>query len=169
MPGPLWVFFSADHRRLDELLAQATSAAPAIDMTAFAAFRGGLLRHIGMEEKVLFRAAREARGGEPLALAGRLRVDHGALALLLVPTPTAGLVREILTILRPHNHLEEEPGGMYDACDELLRDRAADLLAAVRDFPVPPLNPHYDGPAAVCTAADALRMSSGQRLKRGDE
>ncbi len=158
-------YFTADHRRLDAFLAQALEGEPAPDMEAFAAFRAGLLRHIGMEEKVLFRAAREARGGDALPLAARLRVDHGALALLLVPTPTRDLIAEILTILRPHNHVEEEPGGMYDACDALLHDRAAELLETLRAFPVPPLNPHYDGPAAVRTAADALRMSSGQRLK----
>ena len=102
-PGPLHLFFSADHRRLDELLRRALAGAGAIDLGPFGAFRAGLLRHIGMEEKVLFAAAREARGGEPLPLADRLRVDHGAIAALLVPTPTRELVAQILSILGPHN------------------------------------------------------------------
>jgi hypothetical protein len=42
-----------------------------------------------MEEKVLLPAAQKARGGEPLQIAAKLRLDHGALAALLVPTPTA--------------------------------------------------------------------------------
>jgi hypothetical protein len=32
---------------------------------------------------------------EPLDLAARLRVDHGAIAAVLVPTPTPALVGEI--------------------------------------------------------------------------
>jgi hypothetical protein len=50
MPGPLHRFFSADHRRLDELLRRSLAGAGAIDLGPFGAFRAGLLRHIGMEE-----------------------------------------------------------------------------------------------------------------------
>ena len=100
-----------------------------------------------MEEKVLFTAARAARGGEPLELAARLRVDHGAIAALLVPTPTPALVGEILSVLVPHNRREEEPGGVYDACDEALGPAEAERLAEeLRAFPEPPLKPYNDGP-----------------------
>src|SRR5262245_30995230 len=67
-----------DHARLAGLLARA-----AADPAAYAAFRRGLLRHIAMEEKILLPTAQRARGGKPLPLAGRLRLDHGALAALL--------------------------------------------------------------------------------------
>jgi hypothetical protein len=162
MLGPLSEFFAGDHRRLDRLLARATTG-PTVEAAAFAAFRGGLLRHIGMEEKVLLPAARQARGGEPLSLARRLRVEHGALALLLVPTPTPEVVVELLSILQPHNAQEEENGGLYDTCDALLASRADELLASLASFPVPPLNPHHDLPSAVRTAAEALRISAGGR------
>jgi hypothetical protein len=100
-----------------------------------------------MEEKVLFVAARRARGGEPLDLAARLRVDHGAIAALLVPTPTPAIVADILSVLVPHNRREEEPGGVYDACDEALGPADAERLAReLRAFPQPPLKPYNDSP-----------------------
>lgn len=76
-----------------------------------------------MEEKVLFPAAR-ARG-QPLPIATRLRVDHGALAALLVPTPTPAIVAEILSVLGPHNLREEEPAGVYEACDDARRQEGS--------------------------------------------
>jgi len=139
MHGPLHRFFSADHRRLDALLRRSIEEPDRVGLAPFGQFRAGILRHIGMEEKVLFTAARQARGGKPLELAARLRVDHGAIAALLVPTPTPALVGEIRSVLVPHNRREEEPGGVYDACDE----RLAEELQA---FPEPPLKPYNDGP-----------------------
>ena len=162
-PGPLHRFFSADHRRLDELLRRALAREAAVDLGPFGAFRAGLLRHIAMEEKVLFAAAREARGGEPLRLGDRLRVDHGAIASLLVPTPTRGLVAEILSILGPHNVREEEPDGVYDACDRALgRDAAERLVRELQAFPEPPLKPYNDGPAVMDHIAANLEMARRQ-------
>jgi hypothetical protein len=147
MRGPLHRFFSADHRRLDALLKHSIAEPGRVDLAPFGEFRAGLLRHIGMEEKVLFVAARRARGGEPLGLAARLRVDHGAIAALLVPTPTPALVGQILSVLVPHNRREEEPGGVYDACDEALGPVEGERLAGeLRAFPEPPLKPYNDGP-----------------------
>lgn len=150
MRGPLHRFFTADHRRLDGLLKRSAAGSGPIDLDPFGEFRAGLLRHIGMEEKVLFTAAREARGGEPLPIAARLRVDHGAIVALLVPAPTRAIVAEILSVLRPHNRREEEPGGAYDACDKALgTSRAQELVERLRTFPEPPLKPYHDGPEVV--------------------
>ena len=147
MHGPLHRFFSADHRRLDALLKRSIAEPGRVDLAPFGEFRAGILRHIGMEEKVLFVAARRARGGEPLELAARLRVDHGAIAALLVPTPTPALVGQILSVLVPHNRREEEPGGVYDACDEALGPAEAEGLAQELDrFSEPPLKPYNDSP-----------------------
>jgi len=146
MPGPLHGFFAADHRRLGGLLERSVGEAGHVALAPFEEFRAGLLRHIGMEEKVLFVAARRARGGEPLPLAARLRVDHGAIASLLVPTPTAELVAKIGSVLSAHNRREEEPGGAYDACDAALGSAAEDLLEELRAFPGVPLKPYNDGP-----------------------
>lgn len=163
--GPLHRFFSADHDRLDDLLRRAIAGSGPIDLELFGAFRVGLLRHIGMEEKVLFTAAREANGGRPLALAERLRVDHGAIASLLVPTPTRALIGELLSVLVPHNRREEEAGGVYAACDDALGGAAAERpVAALRGFPEPPLKPYSDGPQALKHIEENLALSRRQWL-----
>ena len=64
-----------------------------------------------MEEKILLPAAQRLRGGEPLLIASKLRLDHGALAALLMPTPTVAIIARIRGILKGHNALEEGPGG----------------------------------------------------------
>jgi hypothetical protein len=64
-----------------------------------------------MEEKILIPAAQRLRGGEPLRIASKLRLDHGALGTLLIPTPTAAVIASIRGILKEHNILEEGPGG----------------------------------------------------------
>src|SRR5512136_2328395 len=120
MAGPLTTWFAADHERLDALLRRSVADPRAFDHDVFEAFRGGLLRHIALEEKFLLPGARKARRGEPLPFARRLRVDHGAIASLLVPTPDAQIVGELRSILEPHNAVEEEPGGLYETCDDLL-------------------------------------------------
>jgi hypothetical protein len=161
--GPLHRFFSADHDRLDDLLRRATARAGPIDLALFGAFRAGLLRHIGMEEKALFAAAREARGGRALGLAERLRVDHGAIAALLVPTPTRALVERLLGVLGPHNRREEEAGGAYDEADEALGPVAgAALVEALRAFPEPPLKPWNDGPQVLKHIDENLELSRRQ-------
>lgn len=147
MPGPLHRFFDADHRRLDAILKLALKEPGLVDRVRFGEFRAGLLKHIGMEEKVLFLAAQRARG-ERLEFFARLRVDHGAIASLLVPTPTPGVVAEILSILGPHNRREEEAGGAYEICDEALGSVAAErLLAELALFPDVPIKAHNDAPA----------------------
>jgi len=163
MPGPLHRFFSEDHRRLHALLERAVAEPGRVDHAPFAEFRAGILRHIGMEEKVLFTAAREARGGEPLPLAARLRVDHGAIAALLVPTPTPTLVAELVSVLSPHNRREEDPGGAYDGCDAALGTAAAEALVdELRAFPGVPLKPYNDGPEVMAHVESTLEASRRQ-------
>jgi len=147
MPGPLQQYLQEDHRRLEALLAAAVAGAE-IDRAAFEVFRAGLLRHIGMEEKILLPAARRLRAGEPLPLARQLRLDHGALAALLVPTPTRAIVDQIRALLVAHNPLEEDPGGLYEICDRLAAGEVQSLLQRLKDAPQVPLAPHYDGERA---------------------
>jgi Hemerythrin HHE cation binding domain len=144
--GPLHRFFDADHRRLDGLLKRAMSDPDRIDLGLFAEFRAGLLKHIGMEEKVLFLAAKTARR-DRVPLFAKLRVDHGAIASLLVPTPTKDTVAEILTVLGPHNRREEEEGGIYDVCDEAVGPVQAErLLEELKTFPEIRLKGYNDAP-----------------------
>jgi hypothetical protein len=154
---------AADHARLDALLERAVEEPGAVDLEAFGAFRAGLLRHIGIEEKILFPALREARGGEAHPDWMRLRIDHGALTSLLVPSPTPELVREIRSILVPHNALEEGgDGAVYAGCDELLRERAEGLVERMRAYPPVRVAPYRDGPRVLRRAEDALRLSAQQ-------
>src|SRR5438094_3944728 len=88
MTGNIYRYLADDHVRLDDALRRVTEDAGRIEMQAYAEFRAGLLRHISIEEKILLPAARAARGGKPLPMVSKLRLDHGALAALLVPTPT---------------------------------------------------------------------------------
>src|SRR5262249_15215113 len=118
MLGPIARFLIQDHREIEVLLT-ATLASDPLDLQTFETFRERLLRHIGMEEKVLLPAARRARHGEPLPVAQQLRADHAALAALLVPTPSLALLAQIRDVLSAHNLLEEGAGGLYDLCDQL--------------------------------------------------
>ena len=85
-----------------------------------------------------------ARGGEPLPAAARLRLDHGALAALLVPTATPAIRAALRGILERHNPIEEGPDGVYAACERLAGDEGTTLLASLRAFPEVSVNPHVD-------------------------
>jgi len=140
-----------DHVRLDALLARAAD-----DGAAYAEFRKGLLRHIGMEEKVLLPAAQRARGGDPLPPAARLRLDHGALAALLVPTPTPAILRAIHGILVLHNPIEEGADGVYAECDRLLAGESATILARLEAAPAVPVHAHVDSDLVMDALGRAL-------------
>ena len=157
--GPVTDFLTEDHRRLETLLQSAVAHADQVDRGAYEQFRAGLLRHIGMEEKILLPAAQRLRGGEPLLIASRLRLDHGALATLLIPTPTAAVIATIRSILEEHNILEEGPGGLYEICDKLAGSEAAQLLAKLRAAPEVAVLPHSDTHTVMSTVHRALERA----------
>jgi hypothetical protein len=144
--GPVARFLLNDHERLDTLLRRAVARPDTIDRVPYAEFRAGLLKHIGMEEKILLPAAQRARGGDALPVAAKLRLDHGALVALLVPTPTPQIIAAIRTILASHNPLEEGPGGVYEVCEQLAGTEAEALLARLRAVPEVQVSAHVDGP-----------------------
>jgi len=152
--GAIWQFLADDHARLDLLLERAGSCSSAEELAAYDQFRRALLRHISMEEKVLLPAAERARGA-PLAEAARLRLDHGALAALMMPPPQPRIIRAVRVVLGRHNPLEESPGGVYDVCEELAGAGAAALIAALEATPQVPVKPHLDTPKVY----DALRRA----------
>jgi hypothetical protein len=167
MTGPISEFLAADHARLDALLARALASPPELDRPAFDAFREALLHHIAMEEKVLFPAARAAAAGEPVPHERRLRVDHGAIAALLVPPPSAEIALELRKLLAPHDEVEEGDAGVYAACEaRLAGPRAAEVLAELRRYPRVKVAPYRDGPRVCRTAEEALRVSSMQAERR---
>jgi len=166
VPGLLTDHLADDHARLGALLAQSDCDPSRFDHEAFERFRAGLLRHIGLEEKILLPHARRKRGGDPHPLARRLRIEHAAITSLLVPTPDDALVAELRSLLLAHNAIEEGVGGLYETCEALAGEDVAELLARMRSAPSVPLCPHYDGPGSVRTAADALRSAERLRAPR---
>lgn len=157
--GVLTEFLVKDHRRLDGLFQAAVARPGSIDDRAYVQFRAGLLRHIGMEEKILLPAAQRQRRGEPLPIAAKLRLDHGALASLLMPTPTAAILVAIQNILVNHNVLEEGAGGLYETCDALAGPEAESTLATLRAAPDVTVMPYNDSPAVMNAVRRALERA----------
>lgn len=165
MAGPISDYLIEDHVRLDAYLRQASARDDEVERSSYAAFRAGLLRHIGLEEKILLPAAKRARRGEPLPIAAELRRDHAALASLLVPTPTPAILGAIRELLDAHNPLEENPGGLYDTCDVLLASEADGIADRLRAAPEVPVAPHFDGPR-VHEHIQALLSAARSRSQR---
>jgi Hemerythrin HHE cation binding domain len=155
-----------DHARLEDLLLRSVAVPGEVEPALYEEFRAGLLRHIGIEEKLLLPAVRRARGGTPLALARRLHVEHGAIAGLLVPTPTPALVAELRGLLARHNALEEGAGGLYDDCERALGAEAGALLERIRAAPAVPTARHFDGPGTWRTAAEAIAAMEAAEERR---
>jgi hypothetical protein len=150
-------FLEQDHRRIEDTLQRATST-ERIDPQLYEEFRGRLLRHIGMEEKILFPAIRSATGGRSFPGVDQLHLDHGALAALLVPTPTPAILGAIHTILLGHNLLEEGAEGIYRRFEELPGVDIGGILARLQASPPVPLNPHVDN----ATAIESMRAALGR-------
>ena len=104
MRAELHTFLARDHERLDALLEELRREEGVISHARFNEFRRGLLRHIGIEERVLFPELRRQRG--VTSLEQQLHRDHAALAALLVPPPARARIEQIAAILETHNRLE---------------------------------------------------------------
>lgn len=155
MNKPLHQFFTEDHHRIDKLLDKATEQAE-IEMDYYNQFRSQLLRHIKMEEKILFPAAKKVNEKVVHNLIPRYRLEHGALTSLMVPPPTSSLINVIRYILKKHDLAEEEPGGLYDVCEALTQGQTQELLdqlAVTEEVPIHPPNP---APIAIESARRAL-------------
>lgn len=141
MATELHEFLSRDHERLDALLVRCLRI---VDAAAYDAFRRGLLRHIAIEERVLFPLLRDA--GAFTEVERQLHRDHAALAALLVPPPSATEISQIAAILGPHNDLEERGGGMYERVEALSAAELSTLMTRVHAIPEVRVAPHADTP-----------------------
>lgn len=139
-------FLTADHARLDALLAAACADPPQVDGEAYRELRAGLLRHIAMEEKVLFAEVRAQADEAAKHVTRILHADHAAIASLLVPPPTAGLIASLKGILDDHNPLEDAPGGLYDQVDRHAGDRVSVLLTRMQAIAPVRASQHLDEP-----------------------
>jgi hypothetical protein len=155
----LYEFLAGDHDRLDELLDRSVADPANIDIKTFSKFRGGLLRHIGIEEKIILPAIARFQNGKQAEVAARLRLDHGALVALLVPSPTMQIVETIRLILGVHNPLEEKEDGLYQLIDKLAGSEGDDLLAKIRDYHEVPMNPYNDRPGVFDAARRAVERA----------
>ncbi len=157
--GSITEILGEDHRRLERLLDSAVAGEGHVEREFYDRFRAGLLRHIGMEEKILLPAVQRLRGGQPLPLAAKLRFDHGAIAALLMPTPTSGVLATLRMILEQHNLLEEGSDGLYQTCDRLLRDEADQLRIRLHEAPHVTVIPCSDAPAVLGAVRRAVERA----------
>ncbi len=144
MQGALYEYFVRDHRRLESLLNQATHSAGKIDLPAYSEFKSGLLRHIGIEEKILLPMIRNLQGGTPFTSAGVLRLEHGALAALLTPLPNQQIVTALRAILDHHNSREECENCLYAVCQNLFGSQLDLVMEEVANYPAVPTSPYAD-------------------------
>ena len=149
-------YLEHDHLRLDHLLTCATRDPSGIDQEAFGEFRCGLLKHIGMEEKILLPAVRALRHGETLSIAAQLRLQHGAIAALLVPSPRSAVVNALKAVLAKHNALEEGADGVYAQCDRIVGPEVVALLGRLQAAAEVPAAAHVDGDKVEASARRAL-------------
>ena len=156
MHGKLYEYFESDHKRIEGLLNRATEKSGEFEMKAYGEFRAGLLRHIGLEERILFPAAQKVKGGEPFPSLPKLRLDHGALTALMVPPPTHAIVAAIRAILVAHDAIEESPDGPYDVCEQLAGKDVDVLLVKVQNAPAVPVLPHRSEPFVLEATRRAL-------------
>ena len=137
-------YLSADHERLDQLLADARAAAARDDLDRARAllseFRDGLERHIRLEEELLFPAFEERTGltRGPTAV---MRYEHTLIRAHLsemnhaLATDDGGgfgaASAALENVLGPHNVKEERV--LYPAVDRALeRDELAALAIRLR-------------------------------------
>lgn len=163
-------FLTRDHERLDALLADcrqyATApeggrlARPVADLESYTEFRAGLLRHMGIEERILFPFLRTKLG--VTAIEQQLHRDHAALAALLVPPPTAVEIEQIATLLAIHNDLEECEFGLYDMIEDLAGPELPEMVARIESFPEIPVAPFSDTPTLRRAIAHLLQESSSR-------
>ncbi len=163
--GPITRFLAEDHRRLDGLLQSAVADIDQVDHAAYDRFRAGLLRHIGMEEKILLPAAQRWHGGKPLPVAAKLRLDHGAIACLLMPTPTAAIIAMLRGILADHNELEEGLDGLYETCDVLAAAETEPIVARLEAAPEVQVMPYSDTTTVINTVCRAVERA-GYHFKK---
>jgi hypothetical protein len=150
-------YLTQDHQRLDTLLDRVMK--DAADIETYLKLRRGLLQHIRFEENILLPAVRKANNGQSIGLASKLRLDHGAIASLLSLSPTAMIIHALHTVLEAHNKLEEESGGAYSQCDELLGADAERLIQDFERMPPVPMAKNVDTAYAMEAAGRALERA----------
>ena len=168
MSQQLYQYLAHDHDRLDRLLQNATSQPGVINLDSYGEFRRGLLRHIGIEERIVLPTIARLQDGKQAAIAERLRLDHGAIAALMVPPPSPSIVATLRMILQRHNTLEEQEGGLYLLLDQLAKDEETTLLERMKSTPEVPVMPYNEKPSVLEATERALKRAGYSLLKNPD-
>jgi hypothetical protein len=166
-PHRIYEVMAAEHLRLEALLDHMESRKQETNAETYQIFRETLLRHIRIEERVLLPIAKERNDGTPLALAARLRLDHGAFAAMLMLPPTPRVLAAVRAILRVHNPLEDGPGGVYERCDELMGPDRPELLLKIQNVQKVPVSPYIDSPSVFSAARRVLSRAGYDELLLG--
>ena len=156
MPGALFQYLADDHERLELLFQRAIARPGAVEAESYHEFRNGLLRHISIEEKIVLPAIAKWQGGKKAAIAGRLRLDHGALVALLAPPPTPSIMLTIRSILEVHNKLEEQEDGIYTLLDDLVGPETETMLAQLKTARPVAVLPNNEKPEVLEVAKKAV-------------
>ncbi|HMZ46357.1 MAG TPA: hypothetical protein PLU36_06095 [Chitinophagaceae bacterium] len=159
MNKPLHDFFTKDHHRLEGYLVNVIEADNEINVEYYHLFRKGLLRHIKMEEKILFPAAAKVNKELVQKIIPQFRLEHGALTALLVPPPTKAIINAIQFVLNKHDFEEEKDGGLYDICEALTIAQTNTLLQQLIATEEVPLHPPNPAPIALESAIRALQRA----------
>jgi hypothetical protein len=159
LSGVLYQYLSSDHDRLDRLLERAAARPGAIDMESYSEFRKRLLRHISIEEKIVFPAIRRRRSDESERLMDRLHLDHAAIVSLMVPPPSASIILTLKSIFAAHNPLEEDEDGLYDLFEASVETGSDKTLEEITAAPAVSVLPHNQKPELLELAKEALRRA----------
>ena len=132
-------FMTDDHRRCDDLFAEAEQALGqknlAAAKAAFEHFRTSVLAHFDSEEKTLFPTF-EAKTGMTMGPTQVMRMEHEQMRGLIDEAMQAladdnvddylGQAETLLIMMQQHNMKEENV--LYPMCDEHLRAETPELL-----------------------------------------
>lgn len=150
------------HRRLDWLLGEAVGDQQRLDAGAYTAFRETMLRHIGIEEKVLLAGLREA--GVPWSRAAAIHREHAAFAALLAGEPDLAVALEVDRLFTQHLRLEEGPEGLFATCQRALS--AEVLVVSAHAYPRVRPAPWSKAPWIPRTVETALELADGRLTPR---
>ena len=149
----------ADHARICELL-ESVCSPDGIDYGAYQRFRGGLLRHIAIEENILVPAIKKLRDGVDLPAARQLKHENAALASMLVPTPTNEIVARLKKLLAMHDMDAEGRDGLYAELERITGNDLENLLRRMDSAPAASLAAYRDGPKTFETI-ERLMLAAG--------
>jgi hypothetical protein len=110
----------------------------------------------GWKKRSCSPAVRAPHHGETLSIAAELRLQHGAIAALLVPSPCSAVVNALKAVLAKHHALEEGPDGVYARCDRIVSPEVVALLGRLQAAAEVPPAAHVDGDKVEASARRAL-------------